>query len=71
MMGMIRSLRAVALATGFAVAFAFAIAGCGSGSSGSTPAQLNPEVEKKTQEMLKNKSHDYNDRFRKAKGRPR
>jgi hypothetical protein len=69
-MEMIRILRGITLATGLAFVFAFLSAGCGSGTSGSAPATINPEMEKQTQDMLKNKSHDYNERFRKKGGRP-
>jgi hypothetical protein len=37
----------------FAVGVAFTNAGCGSGSDGQT-ATISPEVEQKTQDMLKN-----------------
>jgi F0F1-type ATP synthase membrane subunit c/vacuolar-type H+-ATPase subunit K len=70
MMEMIRSMRAMAIATGLAVATAFLVAGCGSGTSGETPAAINPELEKKTQDMLKNKSQQYNERYRAKGGRP-
>jgi hypothetical protein len=69
-MEMIRILRGVTLATGLAFMFAFLSAGCGSGSSATAPATINPEMEKQTQDMLKNKSQDYNARYRNKGGRP-
>jgi hypothetical protein len=63
----IRTRRRVLLAAGLGFAYALLPAGCG-GSSGGAPAQVSPETEKGVQDMLKNKSHDYGERFRK-KGR--
>ena len=70
-MEIIGTRRRVLLATGLGFAFAFLPTGCGSGSSsGGAPAPISPEAEKGVQDMLKNKSADYNARFRKKAGRP-
>jgi hypothetical protein len=66
-MDMIETRRRVLLATGLGFVVALLPAGCG-GSSGEAPAPISPETEKGVQDMLKNKSHDYGERFRK-KGR--
>jgi len=42
------------LSTGLGLMFAFGSTGCGSGSSGTAPAAINPEAEKKKDEMLQN-----------------
>jgi hypothetical protein len=69
-MEMSRSRRGFILSTGLAFASGLAFsAGCGSGSSGSAPAAISPEAEKQVQDMLKNKSHDYNERYKKKGGR--
>jgi hypothetical protein len=69
-MEMIRDRRGVILATGFAFASAFFSAACGLGASGTAPATISPEAEKQTQDMLKNKSQQYNERYKKKGGRP-
>jgi hypothetical protein len=69
-MEVIRTRRRVFLATGLGFAFALLPTGCGSGSSGGSAAPISPETEKQVQDMLKNKSQDYNERFRKKGGRP-
>ena len=64
-----RPMRGVAVATGLAVTFSFILAGCDSSSAVTTPATLNPEIEKKTEDMLKNKSQQYNEKFKNKGGR--
>ena len=69
MMVMNRSTRGLVLAAGLAFGSAFLVAGCGSGSTGEAPSTINPELEKKTDEMLKNKSQQYNARAKSNGGK--
>ena len=68
-MELMQTLRGVALAMGLGVMFACVVAGCGGSSDqGSAPAQIDPEVEKKTQDMVKNLGKTYGEMYRKKAG---
>ena len=52
---------------GVALAVTCATGGCGPGGSEPTAAKISPEMEKKTQDMLKNYGKQYNEMYRAKK----
>jgi len=64
-----RTITTVVFAAGLALGSTTLSGGCGSGSQGQTAAELSPEVQQKTDEMLKNYGKMYNQQYRSKKGR--
>jgi|GEM_PF-4969565 len=66
------SLRRLVLVTGLGLMATAFSSGCGSSSSeGQTAAQVSPEMQKKTMDMLKNYGDQYRPKNRAARNRPR
>jgi hypothetical protein len=59
------------VAIGVALGATCATGGCSPGGSEPTAAKISPEMEKKTQEMLKDYSKQYNEMYRAKKQGPR
>jgi hypothetical protein len=55
------------VAIGVALGVACATGGCGPGGAEPTAAKISPEMEKKTQDMLKNYGKQYNEMYRAKK----
>jgi hypothetical protein len=55
------------VAIGAALGVSCATPGCGPGGAEPTAARINPEMEKKTQDMLKDYSKQYNEMYRAKK----
>jgi hypothetical protein len=55
------------VAIGVALGVTCATGGCGPGGSEPAAAKISPEMEKKTQDMLKNYGKQYNEMYRAKK----